>query len=199
MSPRLTLILGGARSGKSAYAQRLAWERGGERVLYVATAQASDEEMAARIAAHRADRPATWQTLEAPRAVGPAVRRWWATATRPPVVVVVDCLTLLVSNVLVAMGESPDPVQGEMAALAEAEQLLAAIDELTSPLEARPSWIVVSNEVGMGLVPPYPLGRVYRDALGRVNQRVAAAADEVLLLVAGLPWRLKPAREDYAR
>lgn len=199
MIPRLTLILGGARSGKSAYAQRLAWERGGDRVLYVATAQASDEEMAARIAAHRAERPSTWHTLEASRAVGPSVRQWLATATTPLAVVVVDCLTLLVSNVLIAMGELPDPVQGEMAALAEADQLLAAVDELTSPLEARLSWIVVSNEVGMGLVPPYPLGRVYRDALGRVNQRIAAAADEVLLLVAGLPWRLKPTPWDDRR
>ncbi len=193
MNPRLTLILGGARSGKSAYAQRLAWERGGDRVLYVATAQASDEEMAARIAAHRAERPSAWQTLEAPRAVGPAVRRWLATAMAPPAVVLVDCLTLLVSNVLVAMGESLDPAQGEMAALAEAEQLLAAVGELAPHTGTGLSWIVVSNEVGMGLVPPYPLGRVYRDALGRVNQQIAAAADEVLLMIAGLPWHLKPA------
>jgi adenosylcobinamide kinase/adenosylcobinamide-phosphate guanylyltransferase len=90
------------------------------------------------------------------------------------------------------MGESPDPAQGEMAALAEADQLLAAVNELTSIAGASPSWIIVSNEVGMGLVPPYPLGRVYRDALGRVNQRMAAAADEVWLMVAGLSWRLKP-------
>lgn len=192
MYPRLTFILGGVRSGKSAYAQRLARERGGDRVLYVATAQASDEEMVTRIAAHRAERPAAWQTLEAPYAVGLAVRQWLATATVPPAVVLVDCLTLLVSNVLVAMGESPDPAQGEMAALAEADQLLAAVNELTSIAGASPSWIIVSNEVGMGLVPPYPLGRVYRDALGRVNQRMAAAADEVWLMVAGLSWRLKP-------
>jgi adenosylcobinamide kinase/adenosylcobinamide-phosphate guanylyltransferase len=90
------------------------------------------------------------------------------------------------------MGESPDPVQGEMVALAEADQLLAAVNELTSIAGSSPSWIIVSNEVGMGLVPPYPLGRVYRDALGRVNQRITAAADEVWLMIAGVPWRLKP-------
>ncbi len=182
----ITLILGGARSGKSAYAQRLAQARGGDRVLFVATAQALDEEMQARIAAHRAERPAAWLTLEAPRNVGDAIARQIQTMASPPAVVVIDCLTLLVSNVLVAQGESPDPDTAEAAALAEIDELLAVAHN------TRGEWILISNEVGMGLVPPYPLGRVYRDVLGRVNQRVAAAADEVLLLIAGLPWHLKP-------
>ncbi len=178
--------MGGARSGKSTYAQRLAQERGGDHVLYVATAQRSDEEMEQRIAAHRAERPALWQTLEAPRDVGTAVMRWLAAAEAAPAVIAVDCLTLLVANALLAHGEEVDAITGEAAALAEADQLLAAV------AGSGAQWIVVSNEVGMGLVPPYPLGRVYRDALGRVNQRLAAAAAEVILMVAGLPWRLKP-------
>ncbi|NOZ27706.1 MAG: bifunctional adenosylcobinamide kinase/adenosylcobinamide-phosphate guanylyltransferase [Chloroflexi bacterium] len=183
---QMTLVLGGARSGKSAYAQQLALARGGDRVLYVATAEPLDEEMEERIAAHRTERPAAWHTLEAPRGVGFAIRRWLDAAKVPPAVVLVDCLTLLISNVLLKQ-DSSDPATSEAAALDEIEQLLATARETDA------SWIVVSNEVGMGLVPPYPLGRAYRDALGRVNQRVAAAADEVLLMIAGIPWQLKPA------
>ncbi len=182
---QMTLILGGARSGKSAYAQQLALARGGDRVLYVATAEPLDEEMAERIAAHRAGRPAAWHTLEASKGVGSAIRRWLDAVEVPPAVVLIDCLTLLISNVLLSQDPS-DPAACEAAALNEIEPLLAAAQETDA------SWIMVSNEVGMGLVPPYPLGRIYRDALGRVNQRVAAAADEVLLMIAGIPWQLKP-------
>jgi adenosylcobinamide kinase/adenosylcobinamide-phosphate guanylyltransferase len=177
MGKRLTLILGGARSGKSAYAQRLAAERGND-VLYVATAEAGDDEMAARIAAHRAERPAHWQTLEAPRQVGSAIRVVAGDAG----VVLIDCLTLLASNVIVPL---PEPVAAEAALIAEVDGLLAAY------AASQAQWIVISNEVGLGLVPPFPLGRAYRDALGRANQRLAAVADEVLFMVAGLPMRVK--------
>jgi len=186
MHPRLTLILGGARSGKSAYAQQLALKRGGDNVLYVATAEPLDEEMAARIRTHREERPAGWRTLEAPRQIGQSIRQWLDGTQAIPAVILVDCLTLLVSNVLAAQAESPDPSGGEEAVLAEIDELLSLVRD------SGMCWILVSNEVGMGLVPPYPLGRIYRDVLGRVNQRVAAAADEVLLMIAGLPWRLKP-------
>jgi adenosylcobinamide kinase/adenosylcobinamide-phosphate guanylyltransferase len=180
MGKRLTLILGGARSGKSAYAQRLAAERGSH-VLYVATAEAGDDEMAARIAAHRAERPAHWQTLEAPRQVGSAIRVVAGDAG----VVLIDCLTLLASNVIAPL---PEPVTGEAAESA----LNAEVDELLAAYaESAAEWIVVSNEVGLGLVPPFPLGRAYRDALGRANQRLAGVADEVLFMVAGLPMRVK--------
>lgn len=185
MSSTLTLILGGARSGKSAYAQQLAHARGGSNVLYVATALAFDDEMAARIASHRAERPAGWQTLEAAQGVGAAVTRYLDTAVVRPAVILVDCLTLLATNVLLPFGEMPDPRAAEEAVLAEVDQLLESVRQ------SQTGWIVVSNEVGMGLVPPYPLGRVYRDALGRANQRLATAAEEVLLMVAGLPWTLK--------
>ena len=175
----LILILGGARSGKSAYAERLARERRGE-VLFVATATAGDEEMARRIAAHRATRPDTWRTLEAPQGVAAAV----ATSGDDAPTVVLDCVTLLVSNLLLAHEAAGEEAIGR-AIDAEIDALLEQIAAGTA------TWIVVSNEVGMGLVPPYPLGRAYRDLLGRVNARIAARADRAYLLVAGLPLDLK--------
>ena len=181
MCKSLTLILGGARSGKSTYAQKLARERGGDDVLFVATAQALDDEMAARIDAHRHDRPAAWRTLEAPRHAGEAI-----TNAKPSAGVLVDCLTLLVSNAVLAKGpESASATEAEAAALVETEELIAAYQNGTA------SWIIISNEVGLGLVPPYPVGRAYRDALGRANQRLAAEADEVVLMVAGIPVKIK--------
>ena len=176
----LTLILGGARSGKSTHAQQLARERGGDDVLFVATAQALDEEMQTRIEAHRRGRPATWRTLEAPRHTGEAIIQAESRA-----IVLVDCLTLLVSNAVLALPESASALEGESAALAEVDELIAAYRRGTA------SWIVISNEVGLGLVPPYPVGRTYRDALGRANQCLAAKADEVLFLVAGIPMKVK--------
>jgi len=180
MSKTLTLVLGGARSGKSTHAQQLARERSGDDVLFVATAQALDEEMTARITAHRADRPAAWRTLEAPRHVGETILQ-----AEPCAVILVDCFTLLVSNAVLALPESAGAAEAEAAALAEVDELIAAYRRGAS------SWIVISNEVGLGLVPPYPVGRAYRDALGRANQRLAAEADEVLFMVAGLPLRIK--------
>jgi adenosylcobinamide kinase/adenosylcobinamide-phosphate guanylyltransferase len=180
VSNTLSLILGGARSGKSSHAQQLARERGGDDVLFVATAQALDDEMVARIAAHRAGRPAAWRTLEAPRHVGEAILQ-----AGPCAVVLVDCLTLLVSNAVLVLPESASAAEAEAAALAEVEELVAAYRR------GKASWIVISNEVGSGLVPPYPMGRAYRDALGRANQRLAAEADQVLFMVAGLPMKVK--------
>jgi adenosylcobinamide kinase/adenosylcobinamide-phosphate guanylyltransferase len=181
MAGGLTLILGGARSGKSSYAERLALELGGQDVLYIATAQAFDDEMRARIAAHRAARPAGWRTLEAPSLASAQL----AEATQGARVVLLDCMTLLASNAILALGDEPADQAADAAVEREVAALLAARHAHDTV------WIVVSNEVGMGLVPPYPLGRVYRDALGRANQRLAAAADRVLLMVAGLPLTLK--------
>ena len=180
----LTFILGGARSGKSSYAERLAAEHGGA-VLYVATARAWDDDMAARIARHKADRPAHWSTLEAPLQVGEAVSQWLRNVPEPPAVVLLDCLTLLANNVLVSMPEDIRPEQAEAALAPEIAALAEAIK--ASGLD----WIVVSNEVGLGIVPPYALGRAYRDALGRANQRMAALADRVFFMVAGLPMVVK--------
>lgn len=175
---RLTFVLGGARAGKSALALRLA-ERAMGGVLFVATAEPYDDDMVTRIARHRAERPAAWSTLEEPRALVPALAA--LDLDRYPVVVI-DCLTLWVSNLLLAHEDDPEV---EAMIVARARELLAthAAHEAT--------WIVVSNEVGLGVVPPSPLGRRYRDALGRVNQLFAAAADEAYLVVAGLALDLK--------
>ena len=179
---RLTLILGGARSGKSTYAEEQARARGGQ-VLFVATASASDDEMAERIQKHRAGRPAGWETLEAPLGVGQAIQ-----AHGPADVLILDCVTLLVSNVLLQLPEHTptetvlDQVATEVDALLDAHAQLGR------------EWFVVSNEVGLGLVPEYPLGRVYRDALGWANQRLAKAADRVVLMVAGISMPVKEAK-----
>ena len=180
MAKRLIFLLGGARSGKSRYAET--WARGqGERVLFVATAEPHDADMRARVAAHRQSRPADWHTLEAPRETA----RQIAACPFAHDTLLLDCLTLLTSNILLELPDSATQREANDAALAEVERLL----EVYAASEA--SWLVVSNEVGMGVVPPTRLGVLYRDMLGRANQRVAQAADEVLLLVAGLAWRLK--------
>ncbi len=163
----LTLILGGARSGKSSRAVELA--RGAARVLFVATAEALDDEMAVRIAAHRRERPAHWQTLEEPRYLAASIAR----ASTAYDLVVIDCLTLWVSNVL----------DGEL------ERSTRTLIETYR--RGTPSWIVVSNEVGLGIVPDNALARTYRDALGAVNRLVAAAADRVTFMAAGLSINLK--------
>jgi adenosylcobinamide kinase/adenosylcobinamide-phosphate guanylyltransferase len=178
---QLILVLGGARSGKSTYAQRLAQKIGQERVLFVATAEAGDAEMAQRIAKHRQERPAAWRTVEAPRQVGAAVRLHLAEAR----VVLVDCLTLLVSNLIVPLDLTIDLTVASAAVQTEVDTLMQVcqIHDITC--------IVVSNEVGLGLVPDTPLGRVYRDLLGHANQALAAQAQEVYFMVAGLAVEVK--------
>jgi adenosylcobinamide kinase / adenosylcobinamide-phosphate guanylyltransferase len=176
---KFIFILGGARSGKSTYAERLAMQSAGH-VLYVATAQAQDDEMRSRIAAHQDRRPATWQTRELQANVGAELL---ATPVRADVVLV-DCLTLLVSNLVLSASadvEHPDAAAATAAVQAELRELLEAIRSIDA------HWLVVSNEVGHGLVPPYPVGRLYRDLLGWANQQMAQAADEVLWMVAGVP------------
>lgn len=149
-------------------------------VLYIATAQALDEEMRARIAAHRQNRPRRWQTLELPSDVGRHL------LADPPEaqVVLVDCLTLLVSNLVLRAAQDLDhPDESVCRALVESE-----IEGLLQAIEATPAhWLVVSNEVGQGLVPAYPVGRLFRDLLGWANQRLAEKADEVIWMVAGIP------------
>jgi adenosyl cobinamide kinase/adenosyl cobinamide phosphate guanylyltransferase len=172
------LILGGARAGKSAFALRLAQEReaaAAARVCFIATAEALDDDMAARIAHHRAERPGHWQTVEEPRHLDRALDR-----AAGADVVIVDCLTLFVSNWLLAAGE-------ERACAQEVDRIMEAVLEMDAPQ----TLLFVSNEVGLGVVPDTPLGRSFRDVLGRVNQRVARAADRVYLLVAGLPLQVK--------
>lgn len=167
------LLLGGARSGKSRYAVEQARVIGCLAAV-VATARAVDRDMAARIARHRAERPAQWVTLEEPLDVAAACRR----AARSNDLVIVDCVTVWVSN-LMERGDDDTLV-------------LAAVDDLAKLLRERlVSIILVSNEVGQGVHPPTELGRRFRDLLGVVNQRLAAAADRVTLMVAALPLTVK--------
>ena len=179
---KCTLILGGARSGKSRYAQELA-SRLSEVVLFVATGEALDEEMAEKIAIHRRSRPSNWRTIEIPLGLGTAINR----EIRNEEVVLLDCLTLLVSNVISQCSANED-VDLELANDKLSHELIELVGCIRN-LSAR--FIVVSNEVGMGLVPANKLGRGYRDLLGRANQELAQFADEVLMMVAGLPMVVK--------
>ena len=176
MSKRLTLILGGIRSGKSSFAQELA--SSGERVLFLATAEPLDPEMEARIRAHKEGRPDHWDTLEEPlqlaAALAPIIHRYDT--------VLLDCLTVWVSNLLLSPLDT-NPSRGAVPSRVE------ALLDVFSKSEA--SWIVVSNEVGLGLVATTELGRIYTDELGRVNQLIAAEADTVYFMTAGLPVRIK--------
>jgi adenosylcobinamide kinase / adenosylcobinamide-phosphate guanylyltransferase len=199
LTPRLILILGGARSGKSAFAERLA-ASSGQPVAFIATATASDDEMRARIARHRASRPRDWHTLEEPLDLASAVHH----ASELADVLLLDCVTLWLGNVLLQESGHPEKDnQGEEEfdtasklfdgrALKEIEALLAVVKSL-SP---RKTLIAVTNEVGLGIVPAYPLGILYRDTLGYVNQRLAQAADRVYLMVAGIAVDIKRLREE---
>lgn len=166
----LTLVLGGARSGKSAFAESLA-EAASETRLYVATGQAWDDEMRARIAAHQARRGQGWETVEAPLELAEALKTQ-ARAARP---VLVDCLTLWVSNLMLGEHDIDGAFEGLIAAL--------------PALEGRV--VFVSNEVGMGIVPDNAMARAFRDHAGRLHQKIAGAADEVYFVAAGLPLKMK--------
>jgi len=179
MGKQLVLILGGARSGKTRYALARAPQLGA-RVAYVATAEAGDDEMRTRIAHHRAERPAEWQTIEAPLDVGTAIARVNAD------VVLLDCVTLLVTNAMLSAGEQATFEQQQARANAEIESLVAAYRAGNFSL------VIVSNEVGLGIVPENQLARAYRDLLGWANQHLAREADKVLFMVAGLPMQVKP-------
>lgn len=177
MKREIIVILGGARSGKSRFAQRLA-DSLSQRVLFVAPLVAMDEEMRRRIEIHKKARPSTWRTLEAPTHVAEAIGEHIGDAD----VVILDCLTLLISNIMENADdpEDLDALESEIA------------NELNQLLERKnASLIIVSNEVGMGLVPPYPSGRSYRDLLGKANQFIAERADKVYMMIAGLPMEVK--------
>ena len=165
-----TLVLGGARSGKSAYAEALVRADGRARV-YVATGAAGDDEMRARIDAHREQRGPDWRTIEEPTAVAAVIAQEASDKT----VLLVDCLTLWLSNLIFV----------ERDIEAETHGLTAALEAAAGPV------VLVSNEVGLGLVPDTPLGRRFRDAQGRLNQAVAAAVPRVVFVAAGLPLTLK--------
>lgn len=181
---RITFILGGARSGKSSFAQQLATRlsvgsAGG--VTYLATATAEDEEMKLRVTRHRDNRPAEWKTIEEPRHAAGAL------SGVNSAVVIVDCLTLLVTNIILEQGgdRSPDLEKLEQVVMTEIEDILKNCRRIRGQV------LLISNEVGMAVVPPTPLGRTFRDIAGQVNQRVAGEAEEVYFLLAGLAQKLK--------
>lgn len=184
-SGRAILILGGSRSGKSLFAEKLADECGGQ-VLYLATGKAVDDEMRERIEAHQKSRPSSWQTIEVDADLPDILLRETCSASQNTEgerysdghkAVIVDCLTVYVAELMEAR------YFGEEEILTHFQRVVDKSKGLTL--------IMVSNEVGMGVVPPYPLGRAYRDILGKVNQSVAAAADNVYMMMAGIPVMIK--------
>ena len=180
------LIIGGARSGKSHIAQEFAL-KSGRPVLFVATAEAGDEEMKRRIEEHRKARPSDWSTLEVTMHVGSAIRQKIGKVR----VVILDCITLLVSNIL---GQYNDRAGRHTGASTVEEKVIAEIGELVECMKhVDAGFIIVTNEVGTGLVPNNEFGRLYRDLLGRANQILAQHVDEVYLMVAGVPVKIKPA------
>lgn len=179
------LILGGARSGKSSLALQRAHDSG-RKVVFVATATASDAEMQSRILLHRDERPAEWKTIEAATGLATVLHRM----DDPDVFIIVDCLTLWLSNVLCApsASSSGQPQFNEVAWSEEMNALLIALSQLQTDIA------LVSNEVGFGIVPENAVARRFRDEQGRLNQRVAACCERVTLMVAGVPLTIKPSR-----
>lgn len=192
-SPRLVLIIGGARSGKSTFAERLA-ASSGKRVAFIATANPSDADMQDRIARHRASRPATWITIEEPLDLVRAVKE----ASTDADVLLLDCITLWLSNWMGQQGNR-DEVDDVFLKNSYTESVLAAIEALLTTVKtlgAGKTLIVVTNEVGLGIVPMHPLSRVYRDALGWTNQRIARDAERVYLMITGIAVDIKKLQEE---
>ncbi|NTU79712.1 MAG: bifunctional adenosylcobinamide kinase/adenosylcobinamide-phosphate guanylyltransferase [Chloroflexales bacterium] len=179
---KIILFTGGSRSGKSTRAEEYA-ARLSDQVLYLATAEAGDDEMRARIAIHQARRPSSWTSREEPLAVATALAD-----VAPGTVVLLECLSLLVNNLLFAHESDPAPT------IAEA---VAAILRVSHERDL--TLIIVTSEVGLGTVPMSPIGRLYRDLLGSANQQVAAAATAVYLVVCGIPLELKALEAAYAQ
>ena len=177
MAKKHIFILGGARSGKSHFAQELAGKLG-NKVLFIATGEPLDEEMQTRIDQHKKARPKSWRTLEIATNIGKHLEEKIGDAE----VVIIDCLTLLIANLL---GDELDYPKAEKQVMAEINKLIACMDKLDA------SFIIISNEVGTGLVPETKLGRVYRDITGKVNQHISQCANETYFIVAGIPMKVK--------
>ena len=185
MSKRCVFVTGGARSGKSWFAKKMA-ESISSKVFFVATAEALDVDMEARVEKHQAERLSSWRTLEAPTNIADKIGEYIGDAE----VVLIDCLTLLASNILLSedrgfSGKEIDANEAEDRVLVEIRAMIDLIQK--SPA----TFIIVSNEVGLGIVPENRFARIYRDLLGRANQLVARHADEVYFMVSGIPMEIK--------
>ncbi len=182
----ITFILGGARSGKSSFAVNLAKKKS-NKVAYIATASPTDEEIIERIKIHKSSRPKSWLTIEKSNNIAGAIDDLPTGVN----LVIIDCLTYLTFNILKrwqwdeVIANARDAAQAESAVMEEVTQILSSIKR------SRADFILISNEVGLGLVPPYPLGRVFRDVMGRFHQMIAANSREVHMVFAGIPMRLK--------
>ncbi len=177
MAKEIVLVLGGARSGKSHFAQQLAAKLS-DKVLFVATAEPLDDEMQARISEHQKARPETWRTLEMPTGIGKGLAKQIGEAE----VVIIDCITMLISN---RFSKELDYSESERLVTVEIDELVACLRNVSA------SFVIVSNEVGMGLVPETKLGRVYRDLLGKANQLIVQHSSKVYLMIAGIPIAMK--------
>lgn len=178
---KLVFILGGVRSGKSRFALEMANRLSTDDILFVATAEAKDDEMKTRIEKHKKERSKKWKTLEAPRYVGKQILACSFSFKG----VVIDCITVLMGNIF---NEFKEPFSYDLLE----EKMIAEFDGIMDAYHQRNSvFFVVSNEVGMGVVPAYDSGRIYRDILGTINQKFASAADEVFFLIAGIPVKVK--------
>ena len=187
MTEGIIMVVGGSRSGKSKFAEELATELG-ERVVYIATAEISDGEMAERITKHQASRPSSWKTIEAPYELPNALMACQDQAD----VILIDCMTVFLSNLIIReigkIGETDNPpIPADLA-----DQLSVMVTELINiAITVSATVIIVSNEVGLGLVPPYNLGRFFRDLSGKINRQIALAAQKVYLINCGLAIDLK--------
>lgn len=182
----ITLVLGGARSGKSSYAEKIAYYQGGSDVTYLATAEAKDKEMAKRIKKHRQQRPADWKTIEEPCCISRVFQSF-----SPGQVILLDCLTFFISNMLLQEDKSKAK-ENNLDNLNKEEEIKRELKDVIKIIRQKDmEVIIVSNLVGSGLVPSSKLGREFRDIVGRVNQLIARAADEVYLCIAGLPIEIK--------
>ena len=175
-----TLITGGARSGKSTLAQQLAQQSGGH-ALFVATAEAGDAEMQRRIEAHKKSRPAGWETIEVQTHIGSRILKETGSAST----VVIDCVTLLVSNITGQFDEKSDPLEVDKAVTGEIRELIECMDK------CKADFFLVTNEVGLGIIPGDYISRLYRDLLGKANRLLADRTDNVYFMVAGIPVVVK--------
>lgn len=183
---RLVFVTGGARSGKSTFAEKLASDSG-DRVLYIATSVPFDDEMELRIQKHKERRPSGWQTVEAYRELDRII----SVNIEEKSAVLLDCMTIMITNLMIDSGINWEKASAEELYSVE-KTIDVEIDKLIcTAAKTDALFIIVSNEVGMGLVPEYPMARVFRDIAGRANQKIAKASDEVFFCVSGIPMKIK--------